>query len=97
MKDKDIIEEPKAVVVDENNEIFVEYSYYQFLELRLRIVEGKIPINLYLRNEYGGVDKIDNLACCYHYEPFPQVTRMYRDIIKAQCEIRRKQDNEKTT
>jgi len=58
-------------------------DFIEYLQFKLDIIEGKHEGDFYVENEHGGATIIDE----YGYtitEPFPQVSTLLRDIVKAQ-------------
>lgn len=83
-----------VLVVREDNTIYGEYDYIDIMQLQIEILKGKIKEDLYYRNQYGGIDKIDKYGCS-NYEPFPHINELLRDIIHLQMSKRMKNEERK--
>lgn len=76
------------IIVREDNTIYAELDFIDFLKLKLDIVKGIINEQLYIRNNFGGIDKIDKYGNS-DYNYFEIVDVLYREIINAQCKLRK--------
>ena len=75
------------IILREDNTIYGEYDYIDFLKIKLNIINGKIKEQLYYRNEHGGRTPIDEFGCSM-YRDFPQITKLLKEVIQAQMNKR---------
>jgi hypothetical protein len=87
-----IADEYKIVkVFDEDDNLVGEFDYMDSLAFRLSLLQDGYQGGYYFENEHGGRDEIDKFACCKHYNEFPMINEMLRDIIHLQCDLRKKE------
>lgn len=82
-------------IINEDLSIYAEYDYIDWLQFRVEYLQSKRlqGMNFYVRNEYGGVDKIDKFSNITGGNDFTIINDLLRDIIKAQMELRKKELN----
>jgi len=78
----------KEIIVREDNTIYGEYDYISLLQLKLDIINNKIPEQLYFRNEHGGMNIIDEFGCSV-YNDFQIVGDLLHKIVKNQMDKRK--------
>lgn len=75
------------IVLNEDKTIYAEYDYIDWLQFRVELIQSDRlqKLNLHVRNEYGGMNKIDEFGIIEgRFHDFTIVNELLRKIIKAQ-------------
>lgn len=83
------------IVLNEDKTIYAEYDYIDWLQFRLELIQSERlqRLNLHVRNEHGGMNRIDEFGCIDGggMDRFSIINELYRKIIKAQIVLRKNQ------
>ena len=85
-------------IFDENDNLYGEYDYLDFLDFRIDFLtkssNGAVP-KLYIENGYGGRDLINKFGTVIGKEPFFEVQSKLKKIVELQMNLRIKEEKQK--
>jgi len=74
-------------IINKHGNEYSTLDYIGWLKFQLDYIKMKDQPEYYIRNEYGGCDRMDSFGNTIN-NPFQNISKLLRDIIVAQCDRR---------